>query len=201
MKSEAGFTLVEMLAALLVFAILSAAGVGIVAYGLDAKASVEATDARLKELQLARALLKDDLAQVVRRRTRGAYGENDGIIFEGGYHERPDQPVLRFVRGGWSNPGNLEPRSALQAVRYVLEEGTLLRISRTYLDPANEEGEERRAVLTGIEDFRIRFFVGGYWQDLSLVQASGGQSIPSVIEIEATLKGLGPVRQLFLVRG
>ncbi|MCH8686342.1 type II secretion system minor pseudopilin GspJ [Pedomonas mirosovicensis] len=198
---EAGFTLVEMLVALLVFAIVSAAGVGIVTYGLDAKASVGAMDARLKELQLARALLKDDLAQVMNRPTRGAYGEDGEIVFEGGYQERPGQPVLRFVRGGWQNPGDAEPRSALQAVRYELEEGRLLRVSRTYLDPASDEGAARRVVLSGISDFRVRFFVGGYWQDLSLVRAAGGQSIPSVVEIDATLEGLGPVRQLFLVRG
>src|SRR3546814_8509418 len=66
-----GFTLVEMLVALLIFAMLSAVGVTVMAYAADNQGVVKARMDRLGELQSARALLKADLAQAAVRRVRG----------------------------------------------------------------------------------------------------------------------------------
>src|SRR3546814_18381143 len=58
-----GFTLVEMLVALLIFAMLSAVGVTVMAYAADNQGVVKARMDRLGELQSARAMLKAHLTQ------------------------------------------------------------------------------------------------------------------------------------------
>ena len=62
--SARGFTLVEMLVALLVFALLSAVGVTVMAYAADNQGVVQARMDRLGEFQRARALLKAGAAAV-----------------------------------------------------------------------------------------------------------------------------------------
>lgn len=73
-RQVAGFTLVEMLVAVLVFALISAAGVVVLAQAADHQATVGARLDRLGEFQRARALLQADLSQVALRRVRSPDG-------------------------------------------------------------------------------------------------------------------------------
>ena len=65
-----GFTLVEMLVALAVFALLAAGGVTVMAWASASQGVTQARMARVGDLQRARALLEADLAQAAPRRTR-----------------------------------------------------------------------------------------------------------------------------------
>src|SRR5690606_17234435 len=69
-----GFTLVEMLVALAVFALLAAGGVTVMAWASASQGATQARMARVGDLQRARPLLEADLAQAAPRRTRNASG-------------------------------------------------------------------------------------------------------------------------------
>lgn len=201
MNNSDGFSLVEMLVAVFIFAILSSAGVAIVSYGIDAKAATAQTTGRLRDIQLARALLKDDLAQPVLRPTRDAYGGRSSISFEGGNDRRGEGVVLSFVRGGWDNPGDVQVRSTLQFVQYILDGDTLYRVSRRHLDPTITTPVERRVLLTGVSDLHVGFFTAEQWIERYEVSPLGQKALPEAIVLEMTVEGFGPLRQLFLVRG
>ena len=123
-----GFTLVEMLVALAVFALLAAGGVTVMAWASTSQGVASERMARVGELQRARAMLHADLSQAAPRRTRNAAGGSAVQAFTGSAD--PRAPVLfAFTRRGWQNPQGA-PRASLQYVEYRLHEGRLERSAR-----------------------------------------------------------------------
>lgn len=201
MKASPGFSLVEMLVALFIFAVLSAAGVAIVNYGIDAKAATaEATD-RLRDVQLARAMLKADLAQPVLRPVRDAYGDARLPAFSGGVTRQGDGTLMSFVRGGWANPGQAESRGSVQFVQYVLEGDRLIRRARPRLDATVNTPEEERVLIDGVRNVEVRFFKGGVWSDRYGTGQRGQAGLPEAVALDMEVEGFGRLTQLFLVSG
>jgi general secretion pathway protein J len=196
---QRGFTLVEMMVALAIFAVISTAGVSVVTYALAESGPLAAASARLNELQLARAVMRGDFGQVAARPVRSSYGTHTGEGFKGGFGIG-DGAVFAFVRRGWDNPGSAEPRSSLQYVAYYFEDGNLRRVTRPLLDATNETPEESATILSGVNNLRISFFRDGQWSE-QWIAIGGGTFLPSVIAIDAEIEGIGPVRQLFLTPG
>lgn len=114
-RSARGFTLVEMVVALLIFAILAGAGVALLRASVDTQEAVDGALADLGSAARLRALLAADLSQAVVRPIDGAPRGFAGSSGE-----------LRLVR-------TFEPAerqagaSGLQAVRYEVQGGRFLR--------------------------------------------------------------------------
>jgi len=201
MRASPGFTLVEMLVALFIFAIISAAGVGIVTYGIDAKAATAQATDRLRDVQIARAMLKADLAQPVMRQVRDAYGDNRLPVFSGGITRQGDGTLMSFVRGGWANPGLAEDRSDLQFVQYAVKDDRLIRRSRSRLDATVNTPDEERVLLSGVSNVEIRFYKAGQWADRFGTGLKGQMDLPDAVALDMDVQGIGHLTQLFLVRG
>jgi len=193
----AGFTLIEMLVALRVFALLSAVGVGVMAYAADNQGVIQQRMDRLGEFQRARGLLQADLAQAAVRRVRGRDGSAARNAFIGRTDGigRSGEPLLALVRRGWSNPDG-EPRASLQYVEYRLVDGTLERASRAALDGAATGMP--RVLLTGIRTASIEYHYRGQW---NRGWAGGAEILPDAVRLTLDVAGLGRVEQLFLLPG
>lgn len=183
-----GFTLVEMLVALLVFAILAAAGVGILGFAVDNKVVVQDRTARLGQVQQARALLKTDLEQAATRRTRGEDGQAARGPFSGG------GGALFLTRRGWDNPDQ-EARSSLQYVEYALVDGRLERRSRPALDGAAMGPAQ--VLMDGVERLELAFFAEGGWREVWTPSPTA--PLPTAVRLDLTTKDLGELSQIFLL--
>lgn len=194
MTNARGFTLVEMLVALLGFSLLAAAAAGILGVTLRDKEALARGNEVITELQLARTMIRNDLGQVVQRPVRDAFGAPDQRGLSGG---EPGEPLVAFVRRGWDNPGG-EDRSSLQYVEYVRDGSMLLRRSRPYLDPTPETPVTATPLLTGLSDAKVEFLSHGQWIDRWI---AGGETppLPDAVQVTVTLGALGEVRQSFLV--
>lgn len=196
----AGFTLVEMLVALLIFGLISAVGVGVMTYAADNQGVLHQRMERLGEFQRARALLAADLAQAVPRRVRQRNGDASRNAFAGATDgamamRSGSAPLLAFVRRGWTNP-DAEPRASLQYVEYRLVDGRLERSIRTALDGA-APGEPQR-LLGGITAAHIGYHARGHW---NRGWAGGADALPDAVRLDLELEGIGRVEQLFLLPG
>lgn len=189
-----GFTLVEMLVSLFVFALLSAAGVAVMAYTVDNQDSVSLRMDRLGELQRARVLLRQDLAQAAARRVRDGRGEAMRSAFFGA-PEGVGDPVLAFTRRGWENPEQA-PRASLQHVSWRLVGDRLERLASPAVDGA--EPGPPQVVLRGVRELRIAYRHHGQW---SPAWPGGAASVPDAIELRLALDGVGELRQVFLLAG
>jgi general secretion pathway protein J len=198
-----GFTLVEVLVALTAFGILAMSGAGIAAGAMDGHRQLELADARVRDVQLARAAIKSDLSQVVARPVREGYGGRQPWSFAGGRDVVPPRSeetvVLAFVRAGWVNPEAAEPRSSLQYVEYRLAGADLVRVARPFLDATPDTPELRSVLLRDAAQLSVAFLSGGARVPQWRVAASSGGPWPDAVAIEIDVPDLGLLTQLFQV--
>lgn len=185
--AEHGFTLVEVMVALMIFGMIASAGVGLLAFSVRAQA---ATTARLDDVgALARqsSLLAADLAQAVNRPARDERGTLLPA-FVG------DASSVTFVRGGWSNI-DAQPRSTLQKVSYRLNGDTLDRIAWPMVDGA--AALPASAALTGVKGVRLRYRIAGAWSESW--DGTQGAPLPQAMELVVERADRITFRQMFLV--
>lgn len=181
-----GFTLVEMLIALSIFALLSIAGVSLLSFSIDSRQrSAERLDTQASILR-TRALLSADLAQAAPRPWRDENGLRRPA-FSG-------DTGMTMVRGGWNNDGDA-PRASLQRVAYRLEGDRLERISSPMVDGAAENLPA--VLLTGVKSLRLRYHANGEWRDDWQAQAI--DALPDAVEVTVETAAIAPLRQVFTV--
>lgn len=207
-RAQKGLTLPEVLIALLVFSAIAATAVYTLRLGVDSRDQLASVDDELKSFQIARTLIKEDLAQISMREVRDEFGDGRPAPFMGnltsfGSRREDDERVLAsFVRAGWINPGAEEPRSALQYVEYVFRAGDLIRRSRAYLDEATDADVSERVLFRNLVDAQAGFLLGEQrgeleWLDIWPVSGIGGP--PRAVSIRLEREGRAPIEQLFWI--
>ncbi len=189
-----GFTLLELLVALAVFAILSVmAYQGLRTVG-EVRQRVEGQAERLASLQLALGLLERDLEQAASRPVRDGYGDLRPA-FEG---SALGPEIMAFTRSGWRNPAGL-PRSNLQRVAYRYRDGVLYRRHWRVLDQAQDSAPVERPLLEGVEALELRFLDHGLqWQGAWPADPERMRELlPRAVEITLDVQGIGEIRRLF----
>ncbi len=149
---SAGFTLVEVLIALAITAVVATLAYGSLSAVITAVESGRANAERIYEVNRAFTILSRDMRQFVARPVRDEFGELEPSMTGG--------PAARFLlsltRAGWHNSTQL-PRSNLQRVNYVWEEDTLWRESYPVLDRAGDTEPARVRLLDDVELVELRF--------------------------------------------
>lgn len=184
-----GFTLVEMLIALSIFALLSIAGVSLLSFSIDSRQRTAERLDSIASVARTRSLLSADLAQAVPRTWRDTNGLRRPA-FAGGN----DGTAIELVRSGWTNDGGAA-RSSLQRVSYRLEGDRLVRISSPMVDGAADNPPA--ILLTGVKSLRMRFHAGGVWRDDW--QAEVADALPDAVEVTVASTTIEPLRQVFVV--
>ena len=202
-SSEAGFSLIETLMALFIIGILSAGGGALLMQTLQAGKQTAARTGIMTDMQVSHALMRDDIASLAKRISRGSdtFEPAQGFIGRGGLE---GDIVLSFVRGGWVQPkGSDLARSDLQRLEYRVERGALIRKAWLRPDPVSDTPFTERVMAQGFESVEIRYAAGGVWLETWEGDAlSGGlqasQFAPDAIEIILHYRDGNQFRQVFL---
>jgi len=194
-RRQAGFTLIEVLVALTVFAILAGISASILYYVFNAKSRVSAQAERLLSLQLAISLLERDAAQTVRRAIRG----NEMRLFppfigQGRYTE--------WTRGGLVNPRSVEKKSSLQRVAWLCEKNQLIRRTWESLDPIDRGRYQDKIVLSQLSQCDFHYLnqhleVLSSWSENALSQNQKETALPKALQLTLTLEDWGKGSFLF----
>jgi len=173
-KKSSGFTLLEVILSLFIFSLIVSGVIASLRIGLLSSEQLRERDQNLQNYQVLRALLKDDLNQMVPRITRDEFGTPELSPFAGGdfannrNFDSDERILLRFVRGAWRNPAYREPRSELQFVEYLYKGDQLIRRARFFLDEAPEPQSTgtriERVIMKDVSSLEIKFlneFVNG----------------------------------------
>ncbi|HYQ90883.1 MAG TPA: type II secretion system minor pseudopilin GspJ [Candidatus Competibacteraceae bacterium] len=203
---QRGFTLLELLVALAVFAIMAAAAYSSLHNILYTEAAVETESQRLAELQMAFFLLERDIEQAVPRGIRDEYGETQPPLQTG----RLLGDLLIFTRAGWDNP-LAQPRSSLQRLSYRFEQGQLLRLAWDTLDRGGARKPQSSLLLDGVQDVRVRFLNDeDKWdkewppkeaEPKAESEAEQKPKLPRAVEVTVVLNDWGEITRLFPLAG
>ena len=190
-RGTTGFTLVEMLIALGIFGMLTAAGVALLGVTARTQETSERLLADVAETRRMGALLSADLAQVAPRLWRDAEGRPQRA-FAGASGD--SAVLLAFVRHGWDNGDG----GTLQRVGYRLVDGRLQRLSFRSVDGAS--AAVAVTVLDDVAALRLRYRdEDGAWLDRWA--PADRTLLPQAVELVTSSPAQGTVRQLFLVGG
>ena len=191
--SEAGFTLVELLVALAIFALMSVAGVTLLRSATDTQLAVKD---RLEVLSRGNRLynaLEGDLAQAVKRPVRDLAGQAVPAFIQS--DPAVAGSLFGFVRAGWSNFDE-SPRAGLQRISYTLDGGALKRVSWPMLDGAPPN--DAASLVENVSSTKVRFRDNkGEWRDDWT--ATDADALPRAVELRLTVQGQPEQRMLFLV--
>ncbi len=196
-RPQAGVTLIELLIALAVFAVIGVAAYTALFAVLDARAATQARAERLAEVQFGVGRLADDLRQTVDRSAHAAQpAARRPVTTE---PESQGDGAFALTRAGWANPADL-PRSTLARVTWQLEEDRLLRHVRRSVDGGTNTEPLTRVVLEGVESIELRFRGAGdewheRWPPLNRDATAG--NLPRAVEVTLTLSDWGDIRRLF----
>ncbi|MBK5265349.1 MAG: type II secretion system minor pseudopilin GspJ [Alphaproteobacteria bacterium] len=182
-----------MMVALFIFGVLAAAGVMLLSNSVTAQGVVKAHLDDMALIQRASAAMTADLAQASPRISRN----EDGKFIPAFWAQSGDenQPLVRFVRGGWSNLDSA-PRSTLQKIEYWYADGSLERRSYPMLDGA--VADEPSPMLEGIDVVTVRYRdAKGDWRDNW--QPTQPDLLPRAVEMQITRENEAPLTLLFLV--
>jgi general secretion pathway protein J len=206
-----GFTLVEVMIAIFIAAIMFAIGYGAINQALRDRDSINASQARVTEIQRGMRVVAQDFAQIVARPARDTAGT--GQLMPAVIAKNSDETLVTFTRGGWSNPAGLQ-RPAEQRVRYryIAADQTLVREYWVSVDPALNTQPRQRVVLTRVKSVELRYLdpVSRNWRpDWPPNMPSGSVSPqqydqmllprPLAIEVTLVLEDWGRVQRVFEV--
>jgi general secretion pathway protein J len=202
-----GFTLVEILVATAIAAILAAMAFAAMSQAMNNRERVRASQQRLVDLQFAIRSLVQDFSQAAPRPVRVPVGEGYEPAVLG---QRRDNSLVVLTRAGWSNPAGLQ-RSGLQRVRYELRDGVLYRDYWLVLDAQAEPQPVQRALIDQVESFTVRYMNDGLqWQETWPPQQPSGAGIsdlrymrwrPRAVEVTLQLADWGKITRIIEVTG
>ncbi len=201
MKRKAfGFTLLELLAAIAIFAVMALMAYGGLSAVLRARSSVEASLARTAEIQKAIYRLQSDIELARARPIRDEYGDVKHAFVS--LQASREVPRLEFTRGGRRNP-RLQARSAFERVAYGLKDGQLIRYSWITLDRAQDDSLIETPLLDKVESVAWRFLDKQRewhttWPPRNKPQDQH-ELMPVAVELKLATKDLGEIRYLFRI--
>ena len=147
--SAVGFTLLEILLALTIFAIVGLVSSQLLSQTVDSQATLSASGQRLQDIHRAMQVLQRDFMQLTNRPIRDEFGALQAPLLIG------TDGMVEFTRAGWRNPLGL-PRAEVQRVAYRWDDEKLLRAYWIVLDRAQDSEPTHQTLLEGVS--QIEFY-------------------------------------------
>lgn len=196
---QKGFTLLELLIASIIFAIMAIMAYGGLANVMDNSKASQTALKRLQQVQQSVSVLNRDFLQILPRAVRDEYGNVQPALSAGNNIDN----LVEFTRGGRVNPANLL-RSTLLRVAYRFDEEKLVRLQWPQLDNAPGAEAKQTILIDDVENVTIRFLdQNGEWQEQwPPLNSAGGINAGSTteltaIEIVLQLNDWGDIRRLY----
>jgi general secretion pathway protein J len=197
-----GFTLVEMLVALVIMAIMAALGYGIYRQARIGADRAGESLARTREIEFGLRIMVQDFSQIMPRPVRNPLGDSRLPALRGGTGATT---LVDLTRGGWSNTAGLQ-RSTLQRVSYQLVNNILQRSYQSVLDATTTNQPITQNLLTNVNSIQLNYLDQNHswaplWPSPTLPPNEQMSSRPLAIEILIEFKDWGKVRRLVEVAG
>ncbi|MDH1261650.1 type II secretion system minor pseudopilin GspJ [Pseudomonas sp. GD03944] len=196
MSTSRGFTLLELLIAIAIFALLALGTYRMLDSVLRTDSTTRAHEQQLRELVRAMGAFERDLAQVVVRPVRDPFGDARAALLgdeEGG-------SAIEWTRSGWRNPQG-SPRANLQRVRWQLSGEQWQRRYWSVLDQAQDTQPQVQQALDGVTRVQLRYLdeEGSWlpaWPPQGRTEDEALEDLPRAVELVLEHRRYGELRRV-----
>ena len=199
---HSGFTLLELLVAIAIFAVVAALAMGGYVQLQKQNEHTQQTLERVSEIQRAVQMLTQDFEQLEPRPVREPLGDgrSPALLADAATEYR-----LQLTRAGWSNTAGLA-RPTLQRVGYRLDQDGLWRDTWPVLDRTMTVEPTKQKLLGDVRTVSFRFLQSGSnwserWPMSGAAGPSGQRMRPIAVEITLDLVDWGQIRRVVEVAG
>jgi general secretion pathway protein J len=200
---QRGFTLIEMLAAVAIFAVI-----GMVAYGsldllLKQRDDLQRHSDRFSQLQSAMMIIEQDIQQAVNRPVRSGYGEAQAAMELDSESRENGHLLLSLTRAGYPLPSP-QQRSGLYRVAYRVSDGDLQRLVWPVLDQAQDTRPTVYVLLHDVRDITFRTVLRNTDSGSVVPRPQPRQTVqllPDGIDMSIDIDGIGRIGRVIQVTG
>lgn len=194
-RPSLGFTLLELVVALAIFALISAFSYRALDLVLDTRATVTAEGKKWRDITLLFARLEQDMSRLANRPVRDSRDLLSPALLGEPVAAGEDEAQLAFTRMGLE--GQSGALNDVQRVGYRLRDGKVEMLVWPVLDQAPRTRPEAEAVLDGVKALEIRYLgaEGAWWPRWPKPGAPG--ELPRALEVTLELMSGERVSRLF----
>ncbi|ATF09483.1 type II secretion system minor pseudopilin GspJ [Candidatus Enterovibrio altilux] len=191
-----GFTLVEVMLALMIFAMLSISANQIFHNVNAANQQTKKVSDALIALQRSIVIMDSDFRQILARYYRNGGNESDEILLEMGDNLLNSEAAgIRFVRGGWANPQQLLPRGEVVKVGYRLQNKKLERIRWMFADDSSSTEPAFITLMEDVTNLQFEVFDDARWQ----THWNTPHALPEAIRVTLRTDHYGDFTRIYLL--
>lgn len=187
-RRAAGFTLLEVVVAVALFALVAALAYGGLDSVLSARAQLQAQASQLARLQFAVGQIERDLRAAALRPVRDGYGQRQPMLVGG-------STGFELSRHGYGNA--LEAaRAEIERAAYRRVDDRLERLRWPVLDRGPSTRPEVLELMSGLSELRLRY-IARSGREFDRWPAPGlSDALPARVEVELEIEGLGRICRL-----
>lgn len=197
MKHSRAFTLLEMIVAIGIFAVIAVVSYGSLNRFFDHRDILQTEFEKMKDLQLAFSLLQQDMHFISERIVRDEYGDSEPLLIVNNIDVAGE--LLRFTtaRRNVSLPGI----STLQRVSYRWENGDFIRMNWLVLDRDQEAIVSEQLLMSDIDNVSVNVMTSDEETTQSLSTWDSAEKLPDGVEWQIQLADGTQYRRVFDIKG
>lgn len=196
MKIHQGFTLIEIMIALVIFALLASMTTALLSHAFHTRERIARVADELSTVQLAVSLLKRDTEQAIPR-----------AILGNEMHSFPpfigQTNYLEFTRDGFLNPEAIETRSTLARVAYLCKGHQFIRRYWERVDTPTREHYSDKVLLDQLSTCAFAYVTNTKqmvpeWQEAPSEPNQKKVALPIAVQVTLTRPSFGNMSLLFI---
>lgn len=198
-----GFTLIEMLLAVIIFAFVGVASVAMLDTIAKSDEASQQSIGRMEKFQRALMFFERDIWQISPRQVRiNGEAPSKATLAGAANFIESDDDGLSFSHAGWTNPGMVLPRSEVQLVGYRLKEQKVERLFYLYPDAVTGTEPNVQVLLEGIDELKFRYLANASAEqssELQWLEAWDNAAWPRAIKLTLRSDEFGTIERIFML--